>query len=793
MTDKSMLRRACTNPKRKRGIWLLYPSLALAAFSNAPHPLFAQSPSGLPQVAVGFNGKYKAGTWTPVSVTLPSASAWGELRLHVSDGDNVNSVTGRTVAAGGQPTQLFIRAGGLDGSLRVEFAPRDGGLEVWDFNSRNSHDPRYFPSALPSSHELIVNIGDDVGLDTLVSEHNAFLGAPGSSQGQRLHLARLDAPQHVQQLPTQWFGYEGVDVLALTTSQEWGESKKPLLSAFSGNDPRWQAMSQWVLQGGRLLIFGGGRSDDLRTVFQGLGPVGKLLPGKPKEDVRLLRAGQIESAYDGRHSFPLPRLNAKDPGSPLALVVPLLTDVQGKAEIAQDNVPLVVRAPAGFGEVVFVACDLNRPPFSLWEGRTNFLRGLLRKQRPGAEPQPAAAFSEATYVGITDLSGQLRGALDQFAGISPTPFVLVALLALAYILLIGPVDYLLVKKLWRRPELTWVTFPLMVLAVSLVAYGLAHRLKGRELRVNQLDVFDFDQATGQVRGQTWFNVFSPESRVYDVAVRPDVAGPSAASAYATVVSWLGLPGDAMGGMDRQNSAGGLGGTYRFSPDYKEMLGVPLQVWSSKSFTARWLSVSGDPVAKDQPADAKHQPADAGRSPAEGIVVKVVSQRGGLEHAGTISNRFDFPLSECLFVTENRAYDLGELRPGQTVSLAGLTRTRTLKSLLHGEVYRTEDSRRGVHSYFGDYDRLGFNVPEIVKQMTFYEESDGRSFTKLLNRYQPQMDLSHLLDARFNPKRGIFFGFAERRTARIILNGQPAGDEQGDKAWTCYRVVAAVGQ
>ena len=61
--------------------------------------------------------------------------------------------------------------------------------------------------------------------------------------------------------------------------------------------------------------------------------------------------------------------------------------------------------------------------------------------------------------GYTDLSGQLRSSLDKFTGVKVIPFALVAMMIVGYILLIGPGDYFLLKKVFRRMEWTWFTFP----------------------------------------------------------------------------------------------------------------------------------------------------------------------------------------------------------------------------------------------------------------------------------------------------------------------------------------------
>ncbi len=75
------------------------------------------------------------------------------------------------------------------------------------------------------------------------------------------------------------------------------------------------------------------------------------------------------------------------------------------------------------------------------------------------------------HYGYSDLAGQMRSALDRFTGVRQAPFWLVAGLIVAYILLIGPGDYFFLRKVVRRMEWTWLTFP------SIVVLGEPGRLR----------------------------------------------------------------------------------------------------------------------------------------------------------------------------------------------------------------------------------------------------------------------------------------------------------------------------
>src|SRR6516165_8771782 len=158
------------------------------------------------------------------------------------------------------------------------------------------------------------------------------------------------------------------------------------------------------------------------------------------------------------------------------------------------------------------------------------------------------------------------------------PFGWVAFFIFLYILLIGPGDYFFLKKVLKRMELTWVTFPTIVVTVSLVAYYAAYLLKGNDLLVNKVDVVDIDQQSGAVRGHSWISLFSPQNRDYTIRTvpvpldrdqqpaEPATSGEVAQASAGTeiITTWFSVPEEqfgAMGSSSRRFSFSGSGYSY----------------------------------------------------------------------------------------------------------------------------------------------------------------------------------------------------------------------------------------
>ena len=358
---------------------------------------------------------------------------------------------------------------------------------------------------------------------------------------------------------------------------------------------------------------------------------------------------------------------------------------RGKVLIgASGTIPLVVRGPYGFGRVTVVALDVDQSPFATWEDRPLFwVKALdLRLQvvDDAGVNSGVAGGGRLYQSNVSDLSTQLRRALEQFPGVTLIPFGWVAFFIFLYILLIGPGDYLFLKKVLKRMELTWITFPTIVVTVSVLAYYAAYAVKGNELRVNQVEIVDVDQTAGLVRGNTFLTLFSPQNRDYDVSVlplpldraaRPRPRHGSDAPARAplgteVILSWFGVPEPGFGGMGGNNQFRFASGGYSYEPvgGAEALSGVRVPIWSTRSFSARWF----------------------GPGPSVTLVDAALAPVGTDRLSGTVTNRLDVPLEDAHLAFGQQVYTLGTLAPGATIRVE-LTQDRNLSGYLKANMGR----------------------------------------------------------------------------------------------------------
>src|SRR5207249_9548449 len=117
-------------------------------------------------------------------------------------------------------------------------------------------------NALRSTQELAVGLGPSMGL----GEAAATIRRRGDAGINTVQIASAE------ELPDHWWGYDGVDMLALATSD-------PQFIQALTSDQR-QAIVDWVQLGGRLLLSAGARGAEVADPKNGLSA---LVPGELAE------------------------------------------------------------------------------------------------------------------------------------------------------------------------------------------------------------------------------------------------------------------------------------------------------------------------------------------------------------------------------------------------------------------------------------------------------------------------------------------------------------------------------
>ena len=626
------------------------------------------------RVGLGENNTYKLGAWTPIWVQFRGGAERfsGTLEVVVPDDDGTPTSFRQVVDVGARQAQR-VTAYARPGSNNPAFT-----LRLYDQSGRRRGDDvvaaeRSRLNELRPQEILLATLGEPRGVEMIPNLPDFNDLANPATRGNVVTVARLDAIGGL--LPGRWYGYDAAQAVVLDTNND---EVMATLDALRG-----QALAEWVRRGGHLVVAVGANWQRVRDSF--LGPI---LPCVPNGQERIGDLGTLES-FAGANRPITP------PGAAPVMVAKLEgIEERGGRVLTSGVTPLVVRGPYGFGRVTVVALDVDTRPFADWVDRPLFWTRALDLRRQEANTGNTGTRLQGRggrlyQSGVSDLSTQLRQSLERFPGVQLVPFGWVAFFIFLYILLIGPGDYLFLKKVLKRMELTWITFPTIVVTVSLLAYYAAYTMKGTTLRVNKIDVVDIDQAAGLARGRSWMNVFSPQNRDYGVSGvplpldrDPPADGSPARPPAGTemIVSWFGVPENEFGGMGGGGQFGASSRGYSYEPvgGAERLDGARIPIWSTKCFTARWFGPSPALVAAD------------------------LRWTGPDLLDGSLTNRLDIPLHNAMVAFGRQVYILNTVAPGATIQVH-TTDNRLLATELKRNISPTRAGSSATNRE-GDLDR-----------------------------------------------------------------------------------------
>ncbi|MEM9185349.1 MAG: hypothetical protein AAGB00_02490 [Planctomycetota bacterium] len=655
-------------------------------------------------VSVGVGGAYKLGAWAPV--TVEAADAKG-LSVEVVAPDNDAM---RVTYAGGRVDQhgraeALIRVGRRGAPIRVSLVKPDTGdggraVATREFLPKAAANPRALRPPLGSTDRLIVE----------VASSPVALTAPTD---QRLtETVRLD---RLAALPTTEAGFEAIDLVIVSLADA---------SVFAdASSPQVAALTSWVESGGRLLLAGASAAP---AAIGEQGPLAGLTPGRFERLVTLTDPSSFERYAEAEL--------AVAGGRRVAIPVAKLTATEGRVEARgggrKSDLPLVVRAPRGLGEVGFIAADLTAGPLAAWGGRGAVLARVARLEAEAPKGRTGRGSAVIGVAGYTDLSGALQQRLgSRFDGVATSSMAAVVATGIAYLLLIGPADYFLLKLGVRRFSLTWVTFPAAAGLVAGTAYALSATLGGTAARVNQIELVDVDVASGVVRGRLWAQAYAPAACRHDVGVAPRGPGGAPLAVSALSVSWLGKPGAGLGGLDRTATDSASDG-FAYRQSSTALTGLPINVRSTKALAAAWR------------AEVSEAGAEAGLGAVAGDLDS--SAPGVLE--GVVTNGTGARLTSAWLAFGDWAWRLGELDPGDTVALDEVRPPVKLKSLIRNDYVTPGAEVRANRVSSGPvFDVRGLDLDGLLHLMMFADALGGPEFTGLPNDFQRGVDLSPQLD------------------------------------------------
>ena len=257
-------------------------------------------------------------------------------------------------------------------------------------------------------------------------------------------------------------------------------------------DPQRDALRTWVANGG-LLIVGGGAGWQKTTAGLPL----ELLP------VRVTGTATVDDLANladfGREAFP--------DSSQYVASQAVVTD--GNAVVEQGGVPLVVAARRGLGTVFYLGLDPAADPLRNWPGSAGLWRYMLSHATMNATLAPSGA---TPFLGWGRVP---RNALVDISPLTPPSPLPLALALVAFTLVVGPGNYLLLRRL-GQPSWAVLTIPLVTAVAGLLMFGLASANRESDSILTKVSLVRSLPDAPVAHARTYVGLLSRQSNAYQI-------------------------------------------------------------------------------------------------------------------------------------------------------------------------------------------------------------------------------------------------------------------------------------
>ena len=425
-------------------------------------------------VHVGYHDTVKLGEWMPVAidVTNHGAEVDGTLEIQAS-----NSFGGKGGPPGGSavyelPLSL---ASGATKHLRTFLSEDYPGTVDARIIAQGRVLASQQTNITNTVSGLLVGVVSDQpsALDAIATVH------PGGVAPSVIHLAAADVPESGLVL-------RAFDVLAIDD-----------FSSDTLTDGQRNAIVDYVMQGGSLLLGTGG---SWHKTLAGLPSA--IIPMQATASVVLTNATALGDAANVEIA--------------MGTVSPRAT-----AWLAEGGHPLLIEQPTGAGLVAMATFDWAQGSVSTSSAATSLLRQVVIRSTYGSANSSAISNLSLGKGMPTNSVATRGGSLSQSLGNMPAldlpAWWLIGALVLTYVLLVGPVNYFVLRRLKRR-ALAWVTVPTIALIASGGAYGSSLITKGTSVLANEISIVHVQQGWDRAYNEDYTGILAPARGDYDVAL-----------------------------------------------------------------------------------------------------------------------------------------------------------------------------------------------------------------------------------------------------------------------------------
>ena len=496
-------------------IWLIllsFPVLAIAAAAEKDDDPFNVD------FFCGWGGYYRPMEWTPVEIGISSTLTEpfaGIITVSAQqDGLNTMNVNYEFVLTPDIPLHLPLvtKFAFTADKCSVRLVDKERGRTQWsqDYELWGMETESRFITVVNENDLLIGLVGSrKFGLLRLSKQSKCL-----SHKGQGEVYVGDKLPRMV---PWDWTGFVPLDLLILY-DPDWNLFNRQQLNA----------ITQWVTNGGKLLLIPG--SNPLAAA----NPIAQLLP------IELHDLKQITVPSEMLKKF---GLTGGEPETVTAWSLVPKSDANFyKAETNDAGEYLYATGYAGFGRLGVLAFDPATMTDRQRENSASFWIYCIKEVLEYADSLPfgtAAGGLRSNQIGRTIQSASdaenekgrpgnrnqyeigsahaANNAVMEFLyqGIRPLSIWWVILLLITLAVLLGPIDYKLLKRMDRLP-LTWLTCAFWIILFTVGAYYGVQALRAGDMELRVISVLDGIKNSGYAWSTEYCGLFAPSSDNYQL-------------------------------------------------------------------------------------------------------------------------------------------------------------------------------------------------------------------------------------------------------------------------------------
>ncbi|MCL6510588.1 MAG: hypothetical protein K6U78_07860 [Anaerolineae bacterium] len=408
-------------------------------------------------VDAGFNSYVKENAWIPMRITLVNAGDPIEGEVVVTNTGLVTTERfAQSVSLGRNARrQVMLYVPPASDSLEVRLVSGDQVLAAVTPVIRQ----------LTPADRLVLIASDPPDAFNFIGDVRAPNGSTSA-----LALLRLD------QLPDRVAALGVADVIVISSVDT---------SAFTR--AQREAIRQWVAGGGHLILGGGPNAHLVLAGFAEIAP-GRSERTLVNADVSAL----VELTVPFSFGTSVPPLVER---VPVVRIQPAASHVRNL--VGSNETPLILRREVGRGIVDQLAFDPALAPLRDWAGRAALFAALL-----------GGRVGLAGDIGVIGEGTAASFAAGALTAASPPPSTIVGGFFALYVLAIGPLNFLILRRL-RKLSWAWVTVPAIVIIFTLLGLLTGFRLRGNVPHMHRLSVTLGDATTGDAQSFGVFGLFSP--------------------------------------------------------------------------------------------------------------------------------------------------------------------------------------------------------------------------------------------------------------------------------------------